>query len=123
MHLDLSETDNDDLLREILFKILIMKYIDSKRNIYYLGYDLNLMVEIPKVYYNFNEKYTFLKLFNKIHIEELKPLRLEEGAKCIGDSPISIVAEVLDLYGTHEIALQNINLKAPIKKTGEECKR
>ena len=105
LHLDLSETDNDDLLTEILFKLLILKFIDSKRNIYYLGYDLNIMIEIPKVYYNFNEKYTILKLFNNIYIDNLRPLRLEEGVKYIKDSPISIVAEVLEIYESHEIAI------------------
>ena len=123
LHLDLSETDNDDLLTEILFKLLILKYIDSKRNIYYLGNDLNIMIEIPKVYYNFNEKYTILKLFNNIYIDNLRPLRLEEGVKYIKDSPISIVAEVLEIYESHEIAMQNINLDAPITKTGEECEK
>ena len=98
LHLDLSETDNDDLMVEILFKILILRCIDSKKNIYYLGNDINIMIEIPKGFYKFNEKYKLLNLFHNIHIKKLYPLRLEENIEFIRDSPISIVAEVLDLY-------------------------
>ena len=123
LHLDLSETDNDELMTEILFKLIVLKYIDSKRNIYYLGYDLNLMIELPKSFYNFNEKYKILNLFNNIQIKELKPLRLEEDIKYIKDSPISIVAEVLDLYDKNQIEMNNIDLDAPITKTAEECEK
>ena len=110
-------------MTEILFKLIVLKYIDSKRNIYYLGYDLNLMIELPKSFYNFNEKYKILNLFNNIQIKELKPLRLEEDIKYIKDSPISIVAEVLDLYDKNQIEMKNIDLDAPITKTAEECEK
>ena len=123
LHLDLSETDNDDLMIEILFKLIILKYMDSKRNVYYLGYDINLLIELPKGFYNFNEKYRILNLFNNVYIDQLKPLRLEEGAKYVKDSDISIVAEVLDLYSKNKIETDNINLDAPISKTAEECEK
>ena len=55
------------------------------------------MLELPKGPYKFDDKYKLLQLFNKIYIKQLKPLRLEENAKFIKDSPISIVAEVLEL--------------------------
>ena len=123
LHLDLSETDNDNLMIEILFKLIIMKYIDSKRNVYYLGYDINIMIELPKGFYNFKEKYRLLNSFNNIHIKQLKPLRLEEGAKYVKESDISIVAEVLDLFDKNQIEMKNIDLEAPIAKTAEECEK
>ena len=123
LHIDLSETDNDDLMIETLFNLLILRYIDSKTNIYYLGFDINFMIEIPKCAYKFDDKYKLLRLFNKIHISELKPLRLEENIHKVGDSPISIVAEVLDLYDKNIIDMKNIDLDAPITKTAEECEK
>ena len=123
LHLDLSETDNDDLMVEILFKILILRCIDSKKNIYYLGNDINIMIEIPKGFYKFNEKYKLLNLFHNIHIKKLYPLRLEENIKFIRDSPISIVAEVLDLYDKKMIATENIELDNKITKKAEECEK
>ena len=123
LHLDLSETDNDDLMVETLFKLIILRYLDSKRNIYYLGYDIHLILEIPKGFYQFDKKYKLLNLFNIIHIDKLYPLRLEENAIYIKDSPIAIVAEVLNLYDKNEIKEKNIDLDAKISKTAEEYEK
>ena len=123
LHLDLSETDNEDLMSEILFKLLILRSVDSKRKIFYLGYDINILIEIPKGFYKFNDKYKLLNRFENIHITKLRPLRLEENIKYIKDSPISIVAEVLDLYDKNKIDTENIDLNAEIRKSAEECER
>ena len=123
LHLDLSDTDNDDLLNEILFNITILRYIDSNEKLYYLGNDIHLIIEIPKGYVEFDKKYKLLGLFNKIDIKNLNPLRLEENAQRIRDSPISIVAEVLYLYDNNEIATTNIDLDAPISRNASECEK
>ena len=123
LHLDLSETDNDDLMNEILFKLIIMRYLDSNEKIFYLGYDIHIIVEIPNGFCEFDKKYKILSLFKKISINELKPLRLEEDVKLIKDSNISIVAEVLSFYDQGRIDRENINLEAPITKTAAECER
>jgi len=123
LHLDLSETDNDDLMNEILFKLVILRYMDSSEKIFYLGYDINLILEIPNCFIEFDKKYKLLNLFKKIHIEKLNPLRLEEGVEFIGDSPISIVAEVLSLYDTNQIGTKNIDLNAKIIKTEAQIKK
>ncbi len=121
LHLDLSETDNDDLMNEILFKLIILRYLDSNEKIYYLGYDIHLLIEMPNCFCEFDKKYKILNLFKKTHIEELMPLRLEEDIHVIGDSNISIVAEVLDLYDKGKIGEKNIDLNSPIEKTAKEC--
>ena len=121
LHLDLSETDNDDLMNEILFKLIILRYLDSNEKIYYLGYDIHLLIEMPNGFCEFDKKYKILNLFKKTHIEELMPLRLEEDIHVIGDSNISIVAEVLDLYDKGKIGEKNIDLNSPIEKTAKEC--
>ena len=123
LHLDLSDTDDNDLMIEILFKLLILRYIDSKRNLYYLGYDIHLLIEIPNGYYKFDDKYKLLNLFHRVHIKKLCPLRLEENINYVRDSPISIVAEVLLLYIQKKIGRQNINLSSPITKSAEECEK
>ena len=121
LHLDLSETDNDDLMNEILFKLIILRYLDSKDEIFYLGNEIHIIIEIPKGFIEFDKKYKILNLFKKIYIDELKPLRLEENIKLIKDSPISIVAEVLSLYDNKQIATKNIDLDSPIRKSAKEC--
>ena len=123
LHLDLSDTDNEDLMNEILFNITILRYIDSNEKIFYLGNDINLIIEIPKSYVEFDKKYKLLNLFNKIYIDKLYPLRLEENAQYIRNSPISIVAEVLSLFDNNEIDKKNIDLDMPIQKSAEECEK
>jgi hypothetical protein len=123
LHLDLSETDNDDLMNEILFKLLILRYLDSNEKVYYLGYDIHILIEIPNGFCEFDKKYKILGLFKKNEINELKPLRLEENAPIIEKSNISIVAEVLSLYDSGRIGRENIDLTAPISKTAAECEK
>ena len=123
LHLDLSETDNDDLMIEILFKLIVLRYLDSDEKIFYLGYDINIILEIPKGFVEFDKKFKLLNLFKKIHIENLCPLRLEEGKQRIGESHIATVAEVLSYYDDNRISTQNIDLDAPIEKTAKECEQ
>ena len=123
LHIDLSETDNEDLMNEILFKLIILRYIDSKEKIFYLGNDIHLIIEIPNSFIELDKKYKILNLFKKIYIDKLNPLRLEENIKFIKDSPISIVAEVLSLYEHDEIDIKNIDLYSPVKKSAEECEK
>ena len=121
LHLDLSDTDNDDLMNEILFKLIILRYLDSNEKIFYLGNDIHIIIEIPKGFIEFDKKYKLLGLFKKIHIDKLNPLRLEENIHYIKDSPISIVAEVLELYDNGQIGTRNIDLNAPISKSAKQC--
>ena len=123
LHVNLSETENDNLMNEILFNLLILRFIESNEKIYYLGNDANIIIEIPRGFYIFEDKYKILKLFKKIYIDKLCPLRLEKDVKKISDSPISIVAEILESYETGEIGTSNINLDAPLRKTANECEK
>ena len=123
LHLDLSETDNDELMNEILFKLLILKYVDYYEKVFYLGNEIMIIIEIPKGFVEFDKKYKLLNLFHKEEINELKPLRLEPNAIYVRDSPISIVAEVLTLYKNRNIGRQNIDLDKKIEMTPAECEK
>ena len=123
IHLALTETDNDDLMNELLFKLLIHRFIDSKNKIFYLGNDVNFIIEIPNCFIDFKYKYSILTLFKNVHIEKLCPLRLEENINKVQDSPISIVAETLKLYDNENIGIKNINLQENIKLKAFECEQ
>ena len=123
LHLDLSDTDNNDLMSEVLFELIILRYLISNNKIFYLGYDMNIIIEIPQGFVDYLEKYRILTLFKRVFIEKLNPLRLEEGVKYIKDSPISIVAEVLSLYEQNKIDKNNVNLDALITKKASECEQ
>jgi hypothetical protein len=121
LHVDLSDTDNDDLMNEILFKLLILRCIDSKEKVYFLGYDIKIFIEIPTGFIDFQEKYKILTLFKKTFIDKLPPLRLEENVFYLFESPISIVAETLDYYEKGIISDRNINLEKHIERPNDEC--
>ena len=46
LHLDLSDTEQDELMNEILFKLIILRYLDSTDEIFYLGHDIKIIIEI-----------------------------------------------------------------------------
>jgi hypothetical protein len=69
LHLDLSDTDNDDLMIEILFKLIILRYLNSNDKIFYLGYNINIIIEIPQGFVDYLEKYKLLSLFKKVYID------------------------------------------------------
>ena len=123
LHLDLSDSDRDELINEILFKLIILRYLDSNDKIFSLDYDINIIIEIPKGFINFEKKYKILNLFKKININKLAPIRLEKNAKTIRSSPIATVAEVLTYYENGIIGKRNIELDAPIKMTSNECEK
>ena len=120
LHIDLSETDNDNLMNEILLKLIILRYLDSNDKRFYLGIEIHMIIELPKGFIDFEEKYQILKLFKKTNINKLPPLRLEENIKLIKDSPISIVAETLQLIDSNDFS-SNLDLEMPIRKTAKEC--
>ena len=101
----------------------VMKLADENEKIFYLGHDVNIIIEIPKGFVEFDKKFKLLNLFKKIHIEKLCPLRLEEGKQLIGESDIATVAEVLDYYDNKRIGRENIDLTAPIQKTAKQCEQ
>ena len=123
LHLDLSDTDNNDLMSEVLFELIILRYLISNNKIFYLGYDMNIIIEIPQGFVDYLEKYRILTLFKRVFIEKLNPLRLENNVQYIRDSPISIVAEVLSLYENNKIDKQNVDLDSKIKKSASECEK
>jgi hypothetical protein len=98
-------------MNELLFKLLILRFIDSNDKIFYLGNDVNIIIEIPNDFIDFKSKYSILTLFKNIHIDKLCPLRLEENIKIVEDSPISIVAETLKLYENGEIEKKKYKFK------------
>ena len=112
LHLDLSDTDKDELMNEILFKLIIMRYLDSSEEIFYLGYDINIIIEIPQGFFDFKKKFPMLTLFKEEYIDKLRPLR-EKAPGLIGQSPIALVGEVLIKYEENKISKNNIDLGMP----------
>ena len=121
LHIDLYESENDCLMNEILFKLIILRYIDSNEKIYYLGNDVHLFIEIQNTSFNFKNKYKILNIINENYIFKLYPIRLRDYSRIIRDSPIQIVTEILSLYDSNNINKKNIDLDLPIRKNPYQC--
>ena len=120
LHFDLSDTKQDELMNEILFKLIILRYLDSNKEIFYLGHDINIFIEIPQGTIDFEKKFQILTLFTKESIDSLRPLRIETYVNQIGQSPISIVGECLLSYEENKIDKKNLDLEMPINRDNEE---
>ena len=123
LHIDLSDSDKDELINEILFKLIILRYLDSNDKIFSLDHNINIIIEIPRGFISFEKKYKILNLFKIKYIKQLAPLRLESNAKTIRSSPIAIVSEVLNYYEKGLIGTKNIDLDAPITMKSSQCEK
>ena len=121
LHLDLKQSSLKSLIKEFLFKLLILKAYDINENIFYLGTKVNIIIELSYGFINYMDIFPFLKIFNHKHIDKLYPLRIKEQIIKIKDSNIQIVANILKLFYENKIGFINIDLESDILLTQEEC--
>ena len=62
IHLDLNDNDDVDLMTDFLLEILILKSYKKNEDIIMLPSDINIIVEIPNSFINFEEKFPILTL-------------------------------------------------------------
>ena len=100
--MDLYDTDQNDLMREFLFSILITKLYGQNEDIFYLSKEVGIKVEIPNGFIDFNNKFPILKLFhnNKLLIKNLPPLIVPQDSVC---NNIQIVANYLKAFNEEKI--------------------
>lgn len=123
IHLDLNDTSLDDLVKEVLFKLLILKSFNSNENIIYFGENIQFIVELPVGFLNYCEKYHILKYVEKRNIDKLLPLRLSSSDTKIKDSLIQIVANTLKIKNNNQIDENNIDLESSTLLSKEECEK
>ena len=93
-----------------------------KKEIFYIEYDINTIIEIPK---GFNsktskKKFRILTLFKKDFIDSLRLLRIESKSYYILQSQISIVTVVILLYEENKIGKKNLDLEMSIDRNDIE---
>ena len=121
IHFDLSETNLNELLQEILFKILILKKLDINEEIFYFGKELKLKIELPNGFYNYMDKFPILKLFKLTHLKQLLPLKVPTNVTTINDSNIQIVANTLKSYKEDKIGENNIDFNSTNLLSNDVC--
>ena len=124
IHIDLSDSDFENIIKEFLFNFLILNYYGHNEEIFfynYYGSKIRIKIEIPNTYINYLEKYKILTIFpieKKIIIKnniqnDIPIIRNEKtNINCIKDSKIQIISSILNLFENNKIGLKNIDLNS-----------
>ena len=107
IHLDLFETKRISLMRDFLFSILITHSFGENENLFYLGNDVGIEIEIPFGFTDFFKEFKILELFkNKKEIkrENLEPLIISKDIK----SNIQVVCNYLKCYKENQLNSKNL---------------
>ena len=74
IHLDLTESEETNLINEFLFSFLITRFYNNNETIIYIPKDIDIYIEIPNCFNNYLSKFGILRIFNKENITiENKP--------------------------------------------------
>jgi len=97
IHIDLFDTEDNSLMNDFLYFILITKLYGQDDNIFYLSKKIILFLEIPNSFINFFDKYPILRLFpkKKLSLENLEPLIVPEDI-CSNIKIVSLYLKLLE---------------------------
>ena len=125
LHLDLSETDNDELTRDIIFSLTILKKYGYNENIICFSKDIQIYIELPFGFSDFKKRFEILNAFkeHKLDIYNLpKLVDKKQGAfTMIIDSDIQIVAGILNLFDNNVIYNQTLDLYSDFLRDINSC--
>ena len=123
-HLDLLETDNEYLIRDIIFSLTILKKYGHNDNIICFSKEFEIYIELPFGFSDFKKRFEILNAFkeNKLDIHNLpKLVDKSEHINMIIDSDVQIVAGILELFDNNTIYNQTINLYSNELKNMDRC--
>ena len=124
-HLDLLETDNDYLTRDIIFSLTILKKYGYNDNIVFFPKEFEIYIELPFGFTDFKKRFELLSAFKeiKLDINNLPELVEKSGKKIkmIIDSDIQIVSSVLELFENNTIYNTTVNLYSQEIKNMSRC--
>ena len=119
IHIDLVYSELDELIKEFLFKFLIMRYYDYDNNVFcYSSNNVEIYIEIHNEIHNYLEKYPILKFCNCETLNSIKLLPLIEDknfgikSKKVENSKIQIVSQIFQYLKEKKIGLKNIDLNS-----------
>ena len=123
IHIDINQTNLISLLKDFLFKLLILKFYDYNNDIFYLGDNIKIILELHSDFINYISLIPFLSMFEIESIGKIYPLRLDEDKKCvkIKDSNIQIVTNTLLNYYLSYVQKINIDLDSEKLLSREDC--
>ena len=99
IHLDISQTEEIQLLNEFFFKLLILRKSDLYENAKYFGDNVEIVIEIPNDFKNYSQEYNLLSHILPKTIEKIGNINLSHELK--------IVEGIITMYENNEILMKN----------------
>ena len=105
IHIELYDSINPNILKDFLFKLLILKYYGYNDKLCNIDFTkVRIIIEIPNTYVDYLNKYKILK-----YIKQNKELKIKEKqAFLTNNEKVKFVANVLKIYNNDEIMGKNI---------------
>ena len=105
LHVDFSHTDNSEIIKDMLFKLLILKKFENKENVIYIRENIKFYIEIANDFFSYLNEYrilTFLK--NSIKISSINKFEFEKNEDKENAKKVSVI---LTSYKNNQIIKKN----------------
>ena len=114
LHITLGQTNDIEMLKEFIFKLLIFRKCDFNNNVKFFGSNVNIKIEIPNDFMDYLKIIKILLLFESKNILQLSKINLTREVK--------IVSTFLMKYEARELLVRNINnLETDCNPSEKQC--
>ena len=105
LHINLTQTSEFDIVKDFLFKLLILKKCELKENVIYIRPNVQIFIEISNDFYNYLNIYKILAFFNE------KPLLKINEHELILSRETKIVSTLLANLENNNILNNNLDIE------------
>jgi len=99
IHLDISQTEEIQLLNEFFFKLLILRKCDLNENAKYFGVNVEIIIEIPNDFKNYSKEFNLLSHISGKTLQNIGKINLSPKLK--------VVEGIITMYENNDILLKN----------------
>ena len=97
LHIDFTQTDNVEIVKDFLFKLIILKKIEIDENIIYIKKNIHIDIEIANDFYSYHNKFKILSLFhNPKIINSIGKLQFESNEDKENLKKVSVILASFD---------------------------
>ena len=101
LHIDFSQTNNTEIIKDFLFKLLILKKIEIGENVIYIKKNIKIKIELANDFFSYTNEYRIFSLFMKtIVIRTINTFNFEKDED---KENIKKVSVILNSFKNNEI--------------------
>ena len=68
LHLDFTQTNNTEVIKDFLFKLIILKKIEIEENVIYISKNISIYIELANDFFSYPNKYKIVSIFTNPQI-------------------------------------------------------